>query len=473
VRHSLLTAAVVLALAALSACSGGSMGRSMLPAQPGAPMTVPAMSEAQWTLLTLEAHPFRACDLPQPGTFACDLITSTIAVGAAPNGAPACAHMPGCYGPSDLEAAYGISSLAKSKGGGVAVAVVDAYGYKGGYSGLSKDLNTYRSAWGLPACKKGCFTVVSQTGSSKLPKPGHGNNAGWQGEEALDIDMVSAACPKCKIVLVQASSAKFSDLIGKAMPTALKMANVVSNSFGAGEFAKTAASAGWGFYDSDPHKVILASAGDFGAGFPSSSSGEGTREQQPCGFAGVVCVGGTSLTVKNGKYVKEVVWDGLHPGHECGSGNSPCATGSGCSAMVAKPSWQQDKGCTKRSASDISANADPYTGVAVVCTPCGASSSAAPFLTFDGGTSESSPFIAGMYGLAENAAKLSNPPQALWSKGGTSAFHDITSGFNDRAGITGLVCGSSIAYICKAGTHMNGTYAGPTGWGSPIGVGAL
>jgi subtilase family serine protease len=444
----------------------------MLPAQSGAAMTAP-MTDAQWTVLTLEARPHRACAPAQPGTFACDVITSGIAVGRAPDGEPACAHMPGCYGPSDLQAAYGLTGLAKTKGKNVTVAVVDAFGYTGGYKQLSKDLNTYRTAWGLPACKSSCFKVVSETGTSKLPPPGFGNNAGWQFEETLDIDMVSAACPNCKIVLVQANSDSNLDLISKAMPTALKMADIVSNSFGGGEGLITAKSNGWAYYDSDPHKVITASAGDSGAGFPATVSGPGAREQQPCGFAGVVCVGGTSLTVTNGKYVREVVWDGLHPGHECGADDSPCATGSGCSALVVKPSWQNDKGCAMRSASDISANADPRTGVATVCTPCGASSSAAPFSTFVGGPSDSAPLIAAMYGLAENAAKLTNPAKTLWSKGGTSAFHAITSGTNDRAGITGLVCDKAILYICKAGTHMNGDYAGPTGWGSPNGVGAL
>ncbi|MBV8531641.1 MAG: hypothetical protein JO104_10015, partial [Candidatus Eremiobacteraeota bacterium] len=420
-----------------------------------------------WALLALEARPYRACAPPQSGHFACDLITSSIAVGAAPDGEPACAHMPGCYGPSDLQAAYGLTKLVKNDGKNSTVAVVDAFGYTGGYNGLAKDLNTYRSGWKLPACKAGCFKVVNQSGGASLPKPGTGNSAGWQGETALDIDMVSAACPNCKIVLVEANSDLFSDLAGHAMPTALKLAGVVSDSFGTSEAVKTAASAGWGFYDSDPHKVITASAGDSGAGAP------GAREQQPCGFTGVICVGGTELTMQSGKYVREVVWDGLHPGHECGADNSPCATGSGCSALVAKPSWQHDKGCALRSAADISSNADPYSGVAIVCRPCGSSSSGAPFLTFEGGTSESAPFIAGVYGLAGNGSKLTNPGQTLWSKGGTSAFHAITSGFNDRAGVTGLVCNATIAYICKAGTHMNGNYAGPIGWGSPNGVAAL
>jgi len=256
-----------------------------------------------------------------------------------------------------------------------------------------------------------------------------------------------------------ANSSSTSDLVLKGVPTALKMANIVSNSFGGGESSATG-----GFYDSHPHKVITASSGDSGAGAPAGSSSAGAPEQQPCGFVGVVCVGGTSLTLKGGKYGGEVVWDGLFK-HMCGSG--PCATGSGCSAIVKKPSWQTDKGCTWRSAVDISANADPYTGVVIACTPCSSGSGA--LLAGDGGTSESSPLIAAMYALAGNATMLPNPSATIWSKGGTSNFHDVVSGINDRKGVTGLVCGKAIAYICKAGPG----YDGPTGWGTPNGAGAL
>jgi subtilase family serine protease len=468
VKQFFLSVTAVIAVGLLTACNGGSMGRSMLPAQPEQ-ITLPAMPAAQFDLLALQAQPHRACAPAQPGAFACDMIVSLVALGASKSGEPVCAHQPGCYGPSDIQAAYGLTQLAKTKGKGVTVAAVDAYGYEGGYKGISKDLATYRKAWGLPACGKGCFKVVNEHGTTALPKPGKGENANWQGEEALDIDMISAACPNCKILLVQANTENDSDLITVGMATALRLADIVSNSFGGPEQTISGATVGWTFYDSDPHKVITASAGDDGAGFPSAAP-----EVQPCGYVGVVCVGGTSLTVKNGKYAKETVWDGLNHGHECGADDSPCATGSGCSALVAKPSWQTDTGCTMRSAADISANADPYTGVAVVCKPCGANnSSGGPFSVFIGGTSEASPLIAGMYGLAGNSNALTHPSQTLWSKGNTSAFHVISSGDNDKKGITGLVCTAAIAYICKAGTHMHGDYSGPTGWGSPNGVGAL
>jgi subtilase family serine protease len=136
---------------------------------------------------------------------------------------------------------------------------------------------------------------------------------------------------------------------------------------------------------------------------------------------------------------------------------------------VPKPSWQTDTGCTMRSAADISANADPLTGVVVVCTPCqGLHPKKMPIMTGIGGTSEAAPLIAGMYGLAGNATTLSNPSQTIWTSP-PSNFHDVTSGFNALAGVTGLVCSSTIAYICSAGPG----YDGPTGWGSPNGLGAL
>ncbi len=468
-KQFFLSVTAVIVVAVLTACNGGSIGRSMLPAQPEQ-MTTPAMPAAQWNLLALEALPHRACSRPQPGEFACDMIVSVVALGASKSGEPVCAHEPGCYGPSDIQAAYGLTKLAKTKGNGVTVAAVDAYGYEGGYKGISKDLATYRKAWGLPACGSGCFKVVNEHGTTALPKAGTGENASWQGEEALDIDMISAACPNCKILLVQTNTAQDPDLITAGMTTAVKLADIVSNSFGGPEQTITGATVGWKFYDSDPHKVITASAGDDGAG-ALSGSGANAPEAQPCGYAGVVCVGGTSLTLQHGKYIKETVWDGLNHGHECGDDDAPCATGSGCSALVAKPSWQTDKGCIMRSAADISANADPYTGVAIVCKPCGANNG--PFSVFNGGTSESSPLIAGMYGLAGNFKGMTSPTKTLWSKGNTNAFHAITSGYNDKKGITGLVCDATIAYICKAGTHAHGDYSGPTGWGSPNGVGAL
>ncbi|HVA33027.1 MAG TPA: S8 family serine peptidase [Candidatus Baltobacteraceae bacterium] len=372
-----------------------------------------------------------------------------------------CLHKPGCYLASDLQAAYGITTAAKTAGNGVTVAIVDAYGYEGGYAGLARDLNAYLKLNGFSPCAtKRCFKVVNEVGGADLPLPGQGANAGWQGETALDLDMVSAACPNCNILLVEAYSAANSDL-QTAEATALSMANIVSNSFGSGESVATTP-----LYDTHPGKVIVASAGDGGAGVLGNPS---APESQPCGFAGVVCVGGTSLHLSNGAYAGETVWQDFNVkiNHETANLG---ATGSGCSAIVPKPSWQTDTGCTMRSAADISANADPITGVIIVCTPCGGSLRAKkmPIMTGIGGTSEAAPLIAGMYGLAGNAATLTNPSQTIWTSS-ASNFHDVTSGFNDLAGATGLVCTPSIAYICAAGTG----YDGPTGWGSPNGLGAL
>ncbi|MBV8491505.1 MAG: hypothetical protein JO199_13340, partial [Candidatus Eremiobacteraeota bacterium] len=170
-----------------------------------------------------------------------------------------------------------------------------------------------------------------------------------------------------------------------------------------------------------------------------------------------------SLTLNNGARVSEVVWDGLTK-NMCGSG-TPCATGSGCSALVPKPSWQKDVGCKKRSATDVSANADPYTGVVIACTPC-VPKGQSPLFAGEGGTSESSPLMGGMFGLAGNASTYT--PAMLWGFKG-KGFYDITSGTNAKKGVTGLVCPAAYSYICTA----RAGYDGPTGWGTPNGVSSL
>ena len=166
----------------------------------------------------------------------------------------------------------------------------------------------------------------------------------------------------------------------------------------------------------------------------------------------------------NGVRTSEVVWDGLVK-NQCGGG--PCATGSGCSALVAKPAWQHDAGCAWRSESDISADADPYTGTVVACTPCENPYCSSVLCGSDGGTSQSSPMIAAMYALARNAASAT--PASLWARGGTASFHDILKGTNQDASAGTFVCPAAYNYICVARRG----YDGPTGWGTPNGLGAL
>jgi len=106
------------------------------------------------------------------------------------------------YSPADLRAAYGLTALSLSSGVGQTVAIVDAYDDPKAES----DLGVYRATYGIPACTtaNGCFRKVNQNGlASPLPR----KNAGWGGEESLDLDMVSAICPNCHILFVEASNA--------------------------------------------------------------------------------------------------------------------------------------------------------------------------------------------------------------------------------------------------------------------------
>lgn len=326
---------------------------------------------------------------------------------------------PAGYGPSSLQSAYKLPS--SSQGSGQTVAIVDAYNDPN----AEADLAVYRSQYGLPACSSssGCFKRVGQTGSTtKLPA----NNGGWAEEESLDLDMVSAICPNCHIILVEATTASNANLATAENEAITLGANVVSNSYGGGESGSSNSS-----YNHPGH-IITASAGDSGYG-----------ASQPCSYSTVVCVGGTSLkTAQNSRGWTETAWSG---------------SGSGCSAYVTKPSWQTDKGCTKRSEADTSADADPNTGVAVYDSY--AYEGYVGWLVF-GGTSVSSPVIASVYALAGNASS-ENYAQSIWVAGGTSALNDVTSGSNGR-------CPKKYPYICTAGVG----YDGPTGWGTPNGVSA-
>jgi subtilase family serine protease len=327
------------------------------------------------------------------------------------------ASSPAGYGPADIRSAYALPATA---GTGQTIAVVDAYNDPH----AEGDMDVYRAHFGLPACTtgNGCFKKVNESGvQGKDPT----TNAGWAQEVSLDLDMVSATCPHCHIVLVEANSATFADL-GTAVNTAVHMgANVVTNSYGGSEFAASNSA-----YAHAGH-VIVASAGDSGMGV-----------SQPCSYATVVCVGGTTLNrAANTRGWTETAWDG---------------TGSGCSTLVAKPSWQKDTGCAKRTESDVAAVADPYTGVAVYdSTPY---NGAYGWLVF-GGTSASSPIVAAVYALAGNAVSM-NAAQSIWQHGGTTALNDVKTGSNGSC---------SPSYLCTARIG----YDGPTGWGTPHGTAAF
>ncbi|MFF4501925.1 putative Ig domain-containing protein [Streptomyces sp. NPDC001401] len=332
------------------------------------------------------------------------------------------AAAPSGLSPANLHSAYNLPSTG---GSGLTVAIVDAYNDPNAES----DLATYRSTYGLSSCTKasGCFKQVSQTGSTtSLPT----NDTGWAGEEALDLDMVSAVCPNCNIILVEANSATDSDL-GTAENEAVALgAKFVSNSWGGSESSSQTSEDT--SYFKHPGVAITVSSGDsaYGAEYPATSQY-------------VTAVGGTALsTSSNSRGWTESVW----------KTSSTEGTGSGCSAYDSKPSWQTDTGCTKRMEADVSAVADPATGVAVYDTYGGSG------WAVYGGTSASAPIIAGVYALAGTPGSSDYPAKYPYSH--TSNLYDVTSGSNGSC---------STAYFCTAETG----YDGPTGWGTPNGTTAF
>ncbi|MFJ6086622.1 peptidase S8 [Streptomyces sp. NPDC092369] len=339
------------------------------------------------------------------------------------------AATPSGYGPTDLRSAYGLTSAATSNGAGETIAIVDAYNDPN----AEADLATYRSYYGLSACTtaNGCFKKVSQTGSTtSLPA----SDTGWAEEISLDLDMASAVCPNCNILLVEATSATMANL-GTAVNRAVTLgAKYVSNSYGGSESSSDTS------YDSSYFNhagvAITVSAGDsgYGAEYPAASKY-------------VTSVGGTALAkaTSTTRGWSETVW----------KTSSTEGTGSGCSAYDTKPTWQTDTGCTRRTISDVSAVADPATGVSVYDSY----GITAGWYTF-GGTSASSPIIAGVYALAGTPSTSSYPASFPYAKAGTSALNDVTSGNNGTCSTT---------YLCTAQSG----YDGPTGLGTPEGVSAF
>ncbi|MGW4399571.1 putative Ig domain-containing protein [Amycolatopsis nivea] len=362
------------------------------------------------------AHPTaRVCaDKAKPGMVTCfaerqtDTMRALLSPGALPSG----------FGPSDLRSAYNLTAAGSAS---ATVAIVDSNDDPNAES----DLASYRSTYGLPACTtaNGCFKKVNENGqTSPLPTA----DSGWAGEISLDVDMVSAICPNCHILLVEANQPSMADL-GTAVNTAVSMgAKYVSNSYGGGEDGSEPSSDSSYFHH--PGVAITASTGDSGYGisYPASSQY-------------VTAVGGTSLTRNSSaRGWGETAWSGA---------------GSGCSGYVAKPAFQNvTTACSKRAVADVSAVADPQTGVAVYQTYGGSG------WAVYGGTSASAPIIASVYALAGTPGASDTPAAYPYSH--TGNLNDVTSGSNGS-------CSSSVQ--CNAGPGWDG----PTGLGTPNGTAAF
>src|SRR5829696_1052627 len=385
---------------------------------------------------TLPANVERVCHRPaDPDKASCHALRGTD-IGRAAHPKATVSYTSG-YTSSELQSAYSLGTLETQAGGsGKTIAIVDAYDNPNAL----QDLRVYRQQFGLAG--GATVTKMNQNGqvvetldtttgtitkgTGAAPSP----NTSWGQEIALDLDMASAICPGCNILLVEANSNSFANL-GAAVNTAAQQ-NVasISNSYGANEFL------GEGSYQSyynHPGIAITVSSGDNGYGveFPAASKY-------------VTAVGGTSLTrTSTEPYWSESVWSGA---------------GSGCSAYIAKPSWQTDTACANRTVADVSAVANPNTGVAVYDSY--GSTGGANWYVF-GGTSVSAPIIASVYALAGNTINYGEYPYSH-----TSSLYDVVSGRNGRCSNRKT---ASKAYLC---TGVTG-YDGPSGLGTPNGVGAF
>jgi subtilase family serine protease len=336
------------------------------------------------------------------------------------NGNPFATTGPAGYGPVQFQGAYSLASVAASPTTR-RIAIVDAYDDPS----VENDLKVYSGTFGLPSCTtaNGCFKKVNQSGGATPPR----KDSGWALEISLDVQVAHAGCPNCKLLLVEATSSSFSNLLA-AVDYATRNADVVSLSWGSGEFASETATAYDGHLNR-PGIPITVSSGDngYGVSYPAASRY-------------VTAVGGTTLTLTGSNTRStETVWSG---------------TGSGCSAFEPKPAWQSDGGCTHRTVVDVSADADPSTGAAVYDT-AGYFGRSGWFQV--GGTSLAAPLVASIYALAGNGGSTAS---GSYPYGHTASLFDPVSGTNGTCKPT---------YLCTAGTG----YDGPTGLGTPNGTGAF
>jgi hypothetical protein len=317
------------------------------------------------------------------------------------------------WGPTDLQSAYQIDPNITTT---PTVAIVDAYGY----TNLEADLATYRSTYGLPPCTRtsGCLTILNEHGATSPLPPNAPASDDWTVETALDVDMASAACPRCKIIVVQADSTSGTDLYTAQNAAAGAHPTVISDSYGGPESGDMTAAE---TYFDHPGIAQFVSSGD--SGWDDGGNGP----LYPSTSAHVIAVGGTSLVpAGNARGWSESAWT---------------MGGSSCSGSIAKPAYQTQTACAKRAASDISAVGDPATGVSVYNSANGG------WLVV-GGTSAAAPIVAATFASIGKgnvtAADIAHASAALF---------DVTSGSNGA-------CGN---ILCNAGAGWDG----PTGYGTP------
>ena len=358
----------------------------------------------------------------------------------------AAAATPIGYGAPDLQSAYKIDPTRIATATKPTVAIIDAYGYPK----LEADLAVYRAQYSLPPCTiaNGCLKIVNQQGLTTNLPPAPPANDDWTIETALDVDMASAACPLCNILVVQATNNAGDGLdIGQNVAASLG-ATVISNSWGGVEVPNQAAAYAQedATYFVHPGIAIFVAAGDSGYN-DTISTGRPTGPEYPASSAHTIAVGATRLVrdPTSTRGWKETAW-AVTPLAAGGPDVNKGAGGSGCSLSIPKPAYQTASPCQFKASADISAVGDPATGVAVYNT-----NATNPGWISVGGTSASAPFVAAIFAATGNG----NQTSGAFIAASSAKLWDVTAGSNGTCAAQPLLCNAVAGWD------------GPTGFGTP------
>jgi hypothetical protein len=428
-RRLSLAIALVAVIALVQPALGSSTGESALTSE-GACVTPLAPSggcAAQWLVNPKSGQPvtFAVPEAPTTAPAVRPALTSSTVI-----------EPPAAFGtPQFVQRSYDLTALSALGGVGdtVGLVVIGA-----GYQQLAGDLAQYRAQFALPSCTlaSGCLRVVNQSGGRVVAVNKSQSGSGWAFETAMDVDAVSTTCPNCHLVVVEAKAQDIRDYQSAELTAYRLGANQISNSWA--EF--------WSFKKRDfnfPGVAVLGATGDDGY------LGGAYSTPEPAPFPSVTAVGGTSLmqaptSAPNARGVQETGWV---------AGSSACTS-------EPQPAWQVGDGshCKTRSVADVSADANPASGLYVYCS-C---SSTLKGYT-GGGTSLATALTAGYYGLLHSLGMDVGVGGSAWAYHDAAELNAITSGDNLSSNGT-----CTVTALCH--DTPGGSYSGLTGVGSISGA---
>ncbi len=300
--------------------------------------------------------------------------------------------------PATIKSVYNFPT-SLTVGSGITIGIVDAYDDPT----AEKDLGVFSSQFGLPSCTtaNGCFGKVNQNGGTSYPR----KDSGWALEISLDVQWAHAIAPGAKILLVEASSNSFSNLMA-AEDYAKTHATYVSNSWGGSESSSETS------YDS--HFV------QSGVSFFVSAGDAGLPAEYPSASPNVISVGGTTLHFSGSTFTSETGWS---------SGGGGCSAYETATSSQSSFSQYGQVNCGgKRATPDVSLDADPASGVSVYDST-GYQGQSGWFVV--GGTSASSPM------WAARSADAGVVVNSAYVYANNITFRDITSGNNGAPCLVG------------------------------------